>query len=810
MNYLNIITGVIITLVPIFSNAQISSEISGSVRNAIDNKPIFGANVLIEGTTFGAATNESGQFIIRGVPAGEFTISAGVIGYDVRKQKITVGQTALSVLFSLYPRILEGENVVVSATRAISGKTPVAFSNVDSRTLTEKYSSQELPMLLDEIPSLYSYSMTGSGMGYTEIKIRGFDATRVAVTLNGVPLNDPEDHVTYFYDIADLSANIQDVQVQRGVGNSLYGTAAIGGSINILTKGAGTEPGITLSGTSGSYNTRRLNFSFGTGYIENKYSAYGRFSKLRTDGYRTDSGVDSWSYFLSGSRYDRDMTTTFNVFGGPLVAKFAWFGIGKDLLDDDDLRRSNFYSPSEENEFFDEQVDDFLQSHYQLINDWRINEQIRFENTFFHVKGDGFFQDYKSDRNPVEYNLVGVETTDLVRKKNVDKSQWGWLPRFTFTKAGWSLALGAEFSFYNAKHWGEVIWVKENNQTPPNNKYYGYETGKQSSTIYTHVVYGIDENTDLMFDVQYQHIGYDFDQNPIGAFKNDYEYSVNYNFLTPRMGINRRLNSSITAFVNFSVANREPRDADIYDADDPYAVPRFELNPDGTPNFSKPLIGQETLYDYELGGAWRNSNAFLKLNLFYMDFRDEIVPTGQVDDIGLRLYYNAVKSIHRGIEADASWSLTNGAYISGNFSLNDNYFVSYNEPGYDIEGKLFPIDRSGNKISGFPDYLAGIKVGYRGSTISSFLYTRFVGGQFLDNSGTADLSINAHRIVNFFLSYDYNNAGNAIPIRIQLNVNNILDTKYETSGYVYYYQGFIPEYIPAALRNAYITVTLKF
>jgi len=812
MNILKIITGVIFILVPIYSNAQISSEISGSVRNAIDNEPIFGANVLIEGTMFGAATNESGQFTIRGVPAGEFTISAGVIGYEVRKQKITVGSTDISVVFSLFPRILEGENVVVSATRAISGKTPVAFSNVDSRTLAEKYSSQELPMLLDEIPSLYSYSNTGSGMGYSEIKIRGFDATRVAVTINNVPLNDPEDHVTYFYDIADLSGNVQDIQVQRGVGNSLYGTAAIGGSVNILTKGGGTEPGITLSGTSGSYNTRRFNFSFGTGYIENRYSAYGRFSKLRTDGYRNDSGVDAWSYFLSGSRYDRDMTTTFNVFGGPLIAKFAWFGITKDLLDDDDLRRSNFYSPSEFNGFFDDQVDDFLQSHYQLINDWRISDGTRFENTFFHVKGDGFFQDYKFDRNPREYKLADTSlSSDLIRRKNVDKWQYGWLPRITFSDLNSSLAFGGEFSFFGADHWGEVVWVKDNRGTLPDNRYYSYATGKNSYTLYAHLSQQLGDDTNLMLDAQFQHLSYDFDQEKRGAFTEGYQYSLNWNFFTPRIGINRKLAENTTAFVNFSVAKREPRDADIYDADDPYAVPRFELNPDDTPNFSKPLIGEETLYDYELGGAWRNSNAFLKLNLFYMDFRDEIVPTGQVDDIGLKLFYNADRSIHRGVEVDASWSFPSGLFLSGNLSLNDNYFVIYNEPLHDDEWKLIPFDRSGNKISGFPLYLGGLKVGYREKKVFSFLHARFVGRQYLDNSQTKELSIDSYRVLNFGIGYDFTKSESQLPLNLQLNVNNILDTKYETHGAV---DGTINDrtafFIPAALRNAYLTVTLKF
>ena len=815
MNYLNIITGVIITLVPIFSNAQTSSEISGSVRNAIDNKPIFGANVLIEGTTFGAATNESGQFIIRGVPAGEFTISAGVIGYDVRKQKITVGPTALSVFFSLYPRILEGENVVVSATRAISGKTPVAFSNVDSRTLTEKYSSQELPMLLDEIPSLYSYSYTGNGMGYSEIKIRGFDATRIAVTVNGVPLNDPEDHVTYFYDIADLTGNVQDIQVQRGVGNSLYGTAAIGGSVNILTKGADTEPGITLSGTSGSYNTRRLNFSYGTGIINNTYSTYGRFSKLETDGYRKDSGVDSWSYFLSGSRYDRDMTTTFNVFGGPLVAKFAWFGITEEQLEDEDERRTNFYSPSESNGFFGEQVDDFLQSHYQLLNDWKVSKNVRLENTFFHVKGDGFFQDYKFNRKSNEYNLVSVDATatrtDLVRKKNVDKSQWGWLPRLTYVKEPWSLTIGGELSLFNANHWGEVVWTKNNSATPPNNKYYSYETGKQSFTIYTHALYGIDENTDLMLDIQYQHIGSSFVQDTIGAYTNGYEYELNYDFLSPRIGINRKFSEGLSAFANFSIAKREPRDADIYDADDPFNPPLFKSNTDGELNFDDPLIGEETLYDYELGGRLRNSSGYVKLNLFWMDFRDEIVPTGLQDDIGLPVYFNAEKSIHRGIEVDAFWSLAAGLYFSGNLSLNDNYFVKYNEPLHDAEWTLIIFDRSDNQISGFPGYLGGFKVGYREKNVSSFLQARFVGRQYLDNSQTKKLSINSYRVLNFGVGYDFTSSKSQLPLVLQLNVNNILDSKYETHGAV---DGTIDSrtafFIPAALRNAYLTVTLKF
>ena len=807
MNLKTLLIVITIIVSPLLSYGQLFVDITGKVVNSNTGEPLQGANVLIEQTSLGGATDENGLFSIRNLPVGNYTISASVIGYEIQKKLIYTESKNITINFSLTSKILEGENIIVSASRAITGKTPIAFSNIDSRTLSEKYSSQELPLLLDEVPSLYSYSFTGNGMGYSEIKIRGFDATRIAVTINNVPLNDPEDHLTYFYDIADLSANIQDIQVQRGVGNSLYGTAAIGGSVNILTKGAGTEPGITLSATSGSYNTRRLNFSYGTGYIENKYSAYGRFSKLQTDGYRNDSGVDSWSYFLSASRYDRDMTTTFNIFGGPLKAKFAWVGVAQELLDDENDRRTNFYSPSEFNSFFDDQKDDFLQSHYQLLNDWKVSKNIRLENTFFHVKGDGFFQDYVSGADPSEFNLSDTDLNDVVRRNVVDKSQWGWLPRLTLHEESWSLTMGGELSLFNSDHWGEVVWANNNSATPPNNRYYGYKSDKLSATVYVHGVMDIDDLTSLMLDIQYQHIGSSFVQEKVGAFTNGYEYELNYNFISPRIGINRKISEELSAFANLSIAKREPRDADIYDSDDPSAEPLFELNSNGTLNFQKPLIDEETLYDYEIGSSWRNSVSSIKLNLYWMDFRNEIVPTGQLDDIGQPIYFNADQSIHRGIEIDGSHSFYDNLYLSGNFSLNDNYFVTYNEVGYDGIGNKIPLDRSTNKIAGFPNYLGGIKLGYRNEINGLFIHTRFVGKQYLDNSQTESLSIKSYKVVNLYIGHDFSHGEKPLPLSIQVHVNNLLNTKYETHGSVYSDTAF---FIPAALRNASITMVVKF
>jgi len=392
----------------------------------------------------------------------------------------------------------------------------------------------------------------------------------------------------------------------------------------------------------------------------------------------------------------------------------------------------------------------------------------------------------------------------------VDKSQWGWLPRVTLSKEDWSLSIGGEFSFFNSDHWGEVVWTKESNQSPPENRYYGYRANKSSSTLYAHGVYNLNDLTDLMLDFQFQHLRNDFDQEVVGAFQNNYEYNLNYNFLSPRIGINRILTDKLSIFANFSIAKREPRDADIYDADNPFVLPLFRVIADNNLDFDTPLVSEETLYDYELGSTWRTSTAYLKTNLFWMDFRNEIVPTGQVDEIGLPVYFNADKSIHRGIEVDALLNFSTGYYLSGNYSLNDNYFVRYNEVGFDAKGEMISLNRTGNIISGFPDYLGGFKVGYRGDNAFSFLQARFIGRQYLDNSQTAELSIDSYRVLNFGIGYDFTDSESQLPIVLQLNFNNIFSTKYETHGFV---GGTIEDrtafFIPAALRNAYLTLAIK-
>jgi iron complex outermembrane receptor protein len=791
-----------------------AGKISGKVYDASTGQPLAAANIMIEGTARGANTDQQGRFVLENLPRGRHTLIVSFVGYKRETRSVEVGAGELQLEFGLSPTLISAQEVVVTALRAKEGETPVAFTNLSAETIREKNWGQEIPLLLNEVPGLYSYSQTGSGLGYSEVKIRGFDATRVAVTVNNVPLNDPEDHTTYFYDIPDLTANVQDIQVQRGVGNSLYGAAAIGGSISILTQIAAESPAISFYGGVGSYDTRRLNFSFNSGIFGKQYSVYGRFSKLNSDGYRNDAWVEAWSTFLSASRYDRNMTTTFNVFTGPIRAHFAWLGITREDLQAN--RRLNYDSP-EFNGGHKDNVDDFLQTHYQLLNNWQISDKVGLQNTFFHVRGEGFFESFKADRKFSEYNLTPIvrpdntviNRTNLVRQKWVSKKQFGWIPRLTLEHGKGALTAGGELSIYSSNHYGQIKWAQFLPEgVPPNHRYYEYNTDKVSASIYAHETFRLADKLSMMADLQYQHHNYDFDQERIGAYANKgYQYTLNYNFLTPRVGVLYDVTPSTNLFVNFSTARREPKDSDIYDADNPDGYPAFQRQGNEI-NFNRPLVKPERLYDFELGCGFRQGNLDAKVNGYWMDFHNEIVPTGQVDEDGFIIFGNAERSVHRGVELAAAFNTNIGLTFSGNASLSDNKFLEYQELGYDENFvQVLYFNRKDKTIAGFPNHILNGRISYKFKQLDAALSAQRVGRQYLDNSQTQALSIDPYTVLNFSFRY---NAGALFGIQgliLDVKVNNLLNEFYETHGAV---DAGTAYFVPAAERNIFAGTSVEF
>ena len=795
---------IFIYMIIILSIANIlhAFEIRGKIVDQNDGSPIVGANIFLMGTRLGSSSDRLGEFTISNVDPGRFTITLSHIGYKVIKRNLSIKDKDIYATFTAEPIVLKGQQITVSAMRAKERETPVAFTDITAEDIQNKYWAQEIPLLLDEVPGVYSYSYTGSGLGYSEVKIRGFDATRVGVTINDVPLNDPLDHVTYFYDLPDISANVQDIQVQRGVGNSLYGTGSFAGSVNLRTTSPGNERFMTYTAGTGNYNTQKHTFSIGSGLIDNTYSFYGRYSKVNTDGYRDLSWVDSWSYFFGATRYDENLTTTVNLFGGPMRAHFAWEGITRDELK---INRKLNYDD------YKNAADNFNQPHYQLINEWTPTDNIKVTSTLFHVKGDGYYEQLKTGRKLKEYNMPDfeendelVKRTDLVRQKWVDKSQYGWIPRLEFEKGKHRISTGGEMSIFNSFHWGEVVWGSNlPAAVQTGHEYYQYDLDKNSFSFYVNDLLQLKPGLFLKAGLLYQHITEDFKQKKMGAFYG-HEYDLNYNFLTPRIGLNYNINPALNVFGNFSMAKREPKDADIYDADDPDILPLFRnIDPDNG-IYEDPYIKEETLYDFEAGLGYQVEHFMFKFNAFWMDFDNEIVATGGITDDGYPIYGNAKKSVHRGIELDMKLSLPLALDLSANATISDNYFVDYTEYLWneDWTGSV-SYNRNGNKIGNFPGMLMNCRLSKNFGPVYTSVHFRYIDRIYLDNTQQKELSIDPYNVVNLSARVKLPQWFGPIKLSASLFINNVLNKKYELSGYTWDNVGY---YIPAAERNYFVSI----
>ena len=452
--------------------------------------------------------------------------------------------------------------IVITATQAVERKTPVTFSNLNAQTLQIRNSTQDVPVLLSELPSITTYSENGNSIGYSYINLRGFDQRRISVMINGVPQNDPEDHNVYWIDFPDLTSSTDNIQVQRGAGSAFYGPAAIGGSVNLVTNPFASDPGITLEAMTGfqqfadsshslQLNTRKVSATFNSGLVDGQYMFYGRLGRITSDGYRTNAWVNLDSYFMGAIRFDGSMTTRFHFFGGPIQDGLAYDGLGRFVNDDPVLRRQNvvagwtadsagtayasvqFRRPQE--------VESFSQPHYELIHDWHLSPALTLHNTFFYYTGEGYF-DYDASWADTSMLRIGYRygiptsqnpTAALVRAF-VGNSQWGWLPNLAIEHAGGSLTVGAEMRVHRSTHWGKIEYAEG---LPagfdPDYHFYEYNGGKNMLSLYAHELYRLEENLLFMADLQFVYNRYTFGNERFLA--ND--FSVPYTFLNPRAGI---------------------------------------------------------------------------------------------------------------------------------------------------------------------------------------------------------------------------------------------------------------------------------
>ncbi len=827
-----LVSAVLFLLCPLL-RAQ-TGTIRGTVFDSESKQALVGASVAIAGTTLGTTTFPDGTFVIDNAPTGKIVIAVTYVGYNPYRAELEVapGQSTETTIF-LDPSAIPLMPVIVTATTAKERETPAAFSNMSQSDIKNQYIAQDVPAVLSALPSILTYSENGNDMGYTHLIMRGFDQRRIAVMVNGIPQNDPEDHDVYWIDVPDLLGYTQNIQVQRGAGSDFYGPGAIGGSVNFVTSPVSNKPGISLTTAYGFQhygdenrtvlNTRKYDISLNSGLIGGKYAFFGNFSSTNSSGYRRHSWVDLKSYFIGAARFDENLTTRIHVYGGPLQDGLAYNGIPKFYNNDVNLRRINYNyfslnnagdSVSYSTLRKDRENEGFSQPHYEILNEWKISPTVKLYNTVFYIQGDGYF-DYDgdwvwSDPNATNWfhNIVGYDTSfgstnfnSMLLRGFVSNKQWGWLPRLEINQGYGTLVVGGELRIHRSVHYGTIPFASVYPANyDPDFRFYQYSGQKDMMSVYGHELVNLDEQTTLMADLQlaYNRYGY-LNEHFVGT-----SFSVPYFFVNPRLGVNYNFTQDLNAYASLSYTSREPTMRNLYAGEDAYfgARPVFAgtvTEGRAVYDFTKPLAKPERLFDLELGTALNQETGKFSMGVFWMEFRDELVNNGKLDIFGVPVTGNADRTRHIGIEFSGQQKLGDRFELGGNVTFSRNRLVKYQD--YNDIGQLVSLD--GNPISGFPDALVNIRLAYHTDAGSVALSGRHVGSFYTDNTENEQNKVDAYNVFDFNASYEIRRDKSGLSLTLHGQVRNLFNRLYMASG-----QGI--EFFPAAERNFTIALTFGF
>lgn len=797
-------------------------KLNGKVIDGETKEVLAGVNITIN--NFGTASELNGNFILEVNVNKSDSIKFTHIGYEEFKIQVSEFEMSDKIIKLKKGFVRLSKSVVVEGLIAKEGETPASFSKINRKQIDENYTVQDVPEYLSYLPSTTFYSENGNGIGYNYISIRGFGQRRISISVNGIPQNDPEDHNVYWLDMPDLLESADLLQVQRGAGAGIIGYPSIGGSINIITSPFSDKSSFELSSSLGSYNTRKYSAKFSSGLIKNKYSVYAKLSKTLSDGYRKNSWIDYNSYHVSAARYDENLTTILNFYGGPISDGLAYYGLPKSFIKDKDLRKTNILSKYE--------IENFSQPHYEILNEYKLSDEFTINNALFLVTGEGFF-DYDGSWAIPEWgyddyfrlNENGFNLTqnlgNILIHAVVENKQWGIIPRLTWEHGNGSLVSGIEYRNHRSKHWGNIKYAENIPEgVTQDYQYYYYEGAKDILNLFVNENYYLTSKINLMGEMQLSYHKYKLFNEKYLA--ND--ISIDGLNVNPRIGFNYKFDESLNSYISYARVTREPRLKNYYDAAESSggAVPQFEQFDNGSYDFNNPLVQPETMNDIELGARYSHDFINLNANIYYMLFNNEIVSNGQLDRFGQPITGNIDKTIHSGIEIDGNIKLNkniefifNGSY-SKNFIQNGSNFINTtNDEGNSIVEEL---NLSNNKIGGFPEVIMNsiIKFNYNGFV--NQLSAKYVGDYYSDNYDKNlnsllnqfpefvsynDNLVDNYFVVNFMSSYEFELNNYFKKVKLFIQVNNVFDklyAGYATGG----------DFFPAAERNFLTGLTLGF
>ena len=667
------------------------------------------------------------------------------------------------------------DEVLVSAVR-VTTKTPVSFSNLGKKEIKFRNLGQDIPILMNYLPSVVTTSDAGNGVGYTGIRVRGSDATRVNVTINGIPYNDSESHGTYWVNMPDFASSVESLQLQRGVGTSTNGAGAFGASLNMLTDNFAKKSTGEISNSFGSFNTRKHTVKFSTGLMNDHFEIAGRLSALNSDGYVDRGASDLKSYFLQGTYVGKTTLIKALVFGGTEKTYQSWNGIdGETLKNDRTFNSAGAFTDEQGNaRFYNNETDNYQQDHSQLHWNEKLSENWSTNFAIHYTKGKGYYENYKEDADLADYGLqpVGtVTTTDLIRQKWLDNDFYGTTFSANYKAERLDVIFGGGWNKYEGDHFGKVIWARFASQSELGDKYYDDYAVKTDGNIFAKANYQITEKLSLFGDLQYRTV--DYKANGVQA--NLVEDT--FNFFNPKTGLTFDINGNNALYFSYARANREPNRTDYEGGN----------------------VKPEKLNDFELGWRFNSAKVQLNTNVYYMAYKDQLILTGNLDDVGAPIRSNSEKSYRLGLEVDATIALTNQLIIRPNFTLSAN-----KNTDLAVEGQNYGT----TDIAYSPSIIAGNILVYTPvENLHISWLQKFVGEQYMNN-----IELPAARLADYFvndLNVAYTFKPKTIFKEIVLTglVNNFLDKKYVSNGYMY---DVYPYYYPQAGINFLAGLTLKF
>ena len=766
-------------------NAQ-SFTLKGKVVDA-NNESLPGATILVKETQQGTSSDFDGVFRIN-LEKGMYTIQVSFIGYKTVSEEISVTQNdEIKFVLVLDSTVLE--EVLVAAVRA-NAAVPVTFSNLSKKEIATRNLGQDIPILLNYMPSVVSSSDAGAGVGYTYMSVRGSNGERINVTVNGIPYNDPESHGTFWVNLSDFASSTENLQLQRGVGTSTNGSGAFGASLNILTDAVSEEAFAEISNSFGSFNTRKHTVKFSTGKINEHIEIAGRLSNIYSDGYVDRAFADLKSYYLQGSYTDENTLIKAVTFGGKEKTYQAWYGLTASELEED--RKQNPYT-------YDNETDNYEQNHYQLHWNERLNDQWSTNLAVNYTKGAGYFEQSKKGEDAADFNNLIVDGSDVIVRRWLDNDFYVVNFNTNYKTDKLNLISGISYSDYSGDHYGEVIWGSDlAADVNIRDRYYFSDAKKTDFSVFAKATFDITEKLIGYVDVQGRFVGYQ--TQGITSDIAPIDVDANFKFFNPKFGFTYKLNNNSSLYTSFAVANREPNRND------------FEIG----------VTTPETLNDYELGWRFNSENVQLTVNGYFMDYKNQLVLTGALNDVGAPIRATSGSSYRMGTEIDADIRISDKISIRPNatFSANKNrdFFITK-------DGNTTPQSLGNTDLSFSPDVIIGNIFTYTPlKNVQLSLLTKYVSEQFMSNFSS---EVSTNDVLESYFTSDLN-----VVYRLQSNkifksvvftalVTNLFDAEYVNNGYYYTFDddysnpGTVTTvdgagYYPQATRNFLIGATFRF